>query len=114
MSYIDQFRGKVPESKLRRTFIYLMLNKRNRFVKVGVSNNPTFREQTLQSEEPEIELIFKQETRAYVERFLHHVLKEKRVRGEWFELDQKDIESVPNHILAAEWLDPVNVEEICR
>jgi len=40
------------------TFVYVILNTRNNLIKIGKSKLPNYREITLQSEEPEIELLF--------------------------------------------------------
>lgn len=88
-----------------------MLNERNRFVKIGISNNPTYRERTLQSEEPEITLIFKVETYAFVEEWVHYVFRDKRVRGEWFELDEADVARVSQEIVTAEFFGPDDVRK---
>lgn len=72
--------------------VYLMRNKRNGFTKIGIARDPAFRERTLQSQEPEIEMLFSiQGTRA-VEQECHRRFKNQRVRGEWFDLSDSDIE----------------------
>lgn len=71
--------------------VYLMLNKRNGLVKIGKSKDPRYREKTLQSDEPEIEIIGAWPAPATLEKDLHKKFAHKRKRGEWFELDTKDI-----------------------
>jgi hypothetical protein len=65
---------------------YIMKNKRNNLYKIGVSNNPKYRERTLQSEEPEIELI--KVFKSNIENQLHRDYSKYRVRGEWFNLNK--------------------------
>jgi len=78
----------------RQGFVYLMRNKRNGYTKIGFSNNPEFREKTLQSEEPEIKLLCKFKSIFSEEYWLHHEFKSKRLRGEWFDLNDSDIQSI--------------------
>jgi len=82
----------------RRTKLYMMRNARNGYVKIGISDHPEFREKTLQSEEPEIELIFVQKTDSRVEEMLHLHFADLRVRGEWFRLTAQHIEDVKDLI----------------
>lgn len=114
MLAIELYRYAKRRTRLRPTFLYLMRNERNRFVKIGVSNNPAYRERTLQAEEPEITLLFKLETYAFVEEWLHYVFREKRVRGEWFELDDAEIARVPIEIITGEFFGPDGIARYIR
>lgn len=71
---------------------YVMKNKRNGLYKIGYSTNPKDRESTLQSEEPEIQLIkvFKDNH----ESELHNKYRNQRVRGEWFELSKSQVKYI--------------------
>lgn len=80
-------------------FLYLMKDFANGFYKIGISNNPEYRERTLQSEKPTIEMIASKRypTRPIaesIEKALHGAYSEKRLRGEWFELDVNDVENI--------------------
>lgn len=80
------------ESPKKMTHIYLMKNERNGLVKIGKSISPKFRERTLQSQEPEISMIFVScLCEEIIEKDLHEKFSEKRVRGEWFNLTDDDI-----------------------
>jgi len=68
---------------------YVMLDNKNGCYKIGVSNNPTYRESTLQSEKPYISLIMTKEDN--IEKELHNKFNNKRIRGEWFSLSQEDL-----------------------
>lgn len=70
-----------------------MRNNRNLFTKIGFSKNPSFRESTLQSEEPDIELIESFVGTTMLEKQLHETFGEQRIRGEWFNLSTSDIET---------------------
>lgn len=74
-----------------RCFVYLMHNSRNNLVKIGKSINPRHREKTLQAEEPEITMIAVWEASGQLERYLHRLYKEKRLRGEWFNLNYNEL-----------------------
>ena len=80
-------------------YVYLMLDTTNNFHKIGISNHPKYREYTLQSEKPTIELLCAKEypTRIIaeaIESALHKAFANKRIRGEWFNLDAFDIENI--------------------
>lgn len=89
---------KVVTIENRRNYVYLMKNKRNGLYKIGKSHNPKYREKTLHSQEPEIELIEKWEVFSNVEKELHKMFEKKRQRGEWFLLEHQDIELIKNFI----------------
>ena len=77
-------------------FVYLMKDETNGYHKIGISNKPEYRERTLQSEKPTIALLCAKEfpTRIIaeaIESALHKAFEDKRLRGEWFALDEKDV-----------------------
>jgi hypothetical protein len=82
----------------RRQFVYLMKNKLNGFVKIGVSTNPTQREKTLQSEEPDIDMFFSEASSMKIEKELHKHFAHKRARGEWFKLTDDDVSYCVSYI----------------
>lgn len=80
-------------------YVYLMHDTTNGYYKIGISNKPYYREKTLQSEKPTIELIASKKfpvrkIAESIEKSLHSVYDNKRLRGEWFELDEKDVEHI--------------------
>ena len=75
-------------------FVYLMLNKRNQYVKIGWSKNPTYREETLQAEDPDIELLHKFSATFSDEKAIHQKYSEFRIRGEWFRLNEVHIRQI--------------------
>jgi len=80
------------KSMVKPTYhLYLMQNMRNNYYKIGKSTDPKFREKTLQSEEPEVKLIEIWENFGNLEKVIHKKLNSKRLRGEWFELTDSDI-----------------------
>lgn len=74
---------------MKEQLVYLMYNARNGYIKIGKSNNPQFREKTLQSEEPEIDLMAS--CRGDIEKALHAHFAHYRLRGEWFNLPKAQI-----------------------
>jgi len=80
--------------KVRSGFVYVMQNRRNGLFKIGFSKRPSFREKTLQSEEPEVELILSNEGTIRLEKKIHNKYLQKRIRGEWFSLNEEDLESI--------------------
>ena len=97
--YFEIKHGKKVESvEFRNSFVYLMHNKTNGYYKIGKSNNPKFRERTLQSQEPDVELIAKWEVDSNEEKLLHKKFKDKRVRGEWFALDEEDVNYIEEYM----------------
>lgn len=69
---------------------YIMIDHNTGYCKIGKSKNPRFREKTLQSEKPTIEMLFV--INKNIEKELHRRYSDKRVRGEWFRLEDKDVE----------------------
>ena len=80
-------------------FVYLMDDTINNFYKIGISNSLYYREKTLQSEKPTIELIaakkFPNRRIAHtIEQSLHDLYKDKRFRGQWFDLTATDVQDI--------------------
>lgn len=71
-----------------------MKDLRNGFIKIGFSSNPNRREKTLQSEQPKTELIEAWQADKSKETELHTLYDKFRVRGEWFALEETDIEDI--------------------
>lgn len=71
---------------------YLMIDENTGYVKIGRSTNPKHREKTLQSEKPCISLIYVCDED--IETLLHTEYKEKRKRGEWFDLSDTEIKDI--------------------
>lgn len=88
-----------PKVEYLECYVYLMHDTSNNFYKIGISNNPSYREKTLQSEKPTIENIAakKYPIRKIAESFeksLHQTYADKRIRGEWFKLDEIDVKHI--------------------
>ena len=81
--------------------VYLMINNVNGRIKIGrTTRDPVYREKTLQSQEPEIDLLFYKNVLFMMEteKYLHRFFKRKRFRGEWFDLSEDDIKKAKSII----------------
>lgn len=96
--HTENFKYLKTKNPKKEWYLYLMLDRRNNLVKIGKSIDPVYREITLQSEVPEIELFFYSQILGdnIDERYFHKIFKEKRVRGEWFSLDENDVDFIKN------------------
>ena len=80
-------------------YLYLMRDNANHYFKIGISNKPEYREKTLQSEKPSIEMLAckKFPTRKIaeaIESALHTAYSQQRLRGEWFNLTDADVAAI--------------------
>jgi len=80
-------------------YVYLIIDTTNNYHKIGISNHPDYKEKTLQSEKPTIEMVSNKrfpnrKIAASFEQALHQAYSEKRVRGEWFDLDKDDVNDI--------------------
>lgn len=97
---IDKLEEQENEITINNScYVYLMIDTTNNFHKIGISNNPKYREHTLQSDKPTIELLCAKEypsrdIATAIESSLHQVYATKRIRGEWFNLEETDIENI--------------------
>lgn len=83
------------------TFIYLLLDERSGYVKIGRARDPSARERTLQSENPCVLMIYRGPADASLENELHEEYAEFRVRGEWFNLSKTQIDNIKARVEAA-------------
>lgn len=94
----------VSSSIQDQCYVYLMHDKRNGYHKIGISKEPKYREKTLQSEQPAIEMVCSKRYPARkiaeaIEAALHKAYAEQRVRGEWFDLSPIDIQILKETLL---------------
>ncbi|WP_164905429.1 GIY-YIG nuclease family protein [Flavobacterium sufflavum] len=75
-------------------YVYLMVNNGTGYIKIGTSKNPRHRERTLHSQEPTIFVIALWCCDKKIEKELHEKFKEKRIRGEWFDLKLRDLKYI--------------------
>ena len=83
--------------KKSNTKVYVMIDHNTGFYKIGRSKNPLRRERTLQSEKPTVDLLFYDDGSMADEKHLHKSYMNKRVRGEWFDLDINDLRNIGNY-----------------
>lgn len=84
-----QQRNAIDRSKMKT---YLMTDCDTGATKIGRSINPPKRERTLQSEKKEISLLAVCDKD--VEKKLHNRYSHKKIRGEWYNLSDKDIHDI--------------------
>jgi hypothetical protein len=89
---IEKHIKKNKYKKARKYKTYLMKNKLNGLYKIGKSINPKYREKTLQSQEPEIEMV--KVWQKDIENDLHFKYKKYRKRGEWFKLNKTQVKHI--------------------
>jgi len=80
------------EEMMKDVKTYIMFDLSTGYYKIGRSKNPEYREKTLQAEKPVIEMLYVSD--AFCETELHRKYKDKRVRGEWFDLSGKEIAKI--------------------
>ena len=85
-------------TEFEECYVYLMIDTINQYHKIGISNKPSWREKTLQSEKPSIELIANKKfvsrrIALSIEKAFHTTFANKRVRGEWFLISSISISS---------------------
>lgn len=105
MNMQDSGPGKRHNAKPKDPFgcVYVMRNKRNGYTKIGfTTGTPEYRESTLQSQEPEIELISHYPAFRSDEKFIHENFSSFRLRGEWFDLNGDQLIQVPYLIQASQ------------
>lgn len=84
-------------------FIYLMRNGRDKTIKIGFSKKPKAREETLQSQEPNLKIIKTFEGTIRIEKELHLMFAAKRKRGEWFSLNRREVLHFDDSVAAAKY-----------
>lgn len=68
-------------------YVYLMINEDDFTFKIGQSRFPKYRERTLQSKQPNVSLLKAWQCDKKIEKKLHEIYKDNRLRGEWFKLN---------------------------
>lgn len=81
-------------SEKRLVFTYIMKDNSSNLYKIGRSRNPIFREKTLLGQIPNIILEFL--VPFNIENRIHREIKNKRIRGEWFNLNNNELNFLLN------------------
>ncbi len=77
-------------------FVYLMQDEHTGLYKIGKSSNLNYRERTLAAQIPKIKMIHSFLEGENNEKQLHKKYQNKRIRGEWFNLTQEDVQDIIN------------------
>jgi hypothetical protein len=88
-------KDKVVNQKVIDRKTYIIKDSNTGLYKIGFSNDPLKREKTLQSEKPLIKIIKVFDYN--IEKILHNEYKDFRVRGEWFDLNNIQINYICTH-----------------
>lgn len=105
-----------PNITFRHSSVYLMKEKSSSHIKIGKAVQPLKREKTLQSEKPDITLFLicpceNEEHANEFEKYLHKLFRNKRVRGEWFDLNEDDINMLTSKY---QWMDTENFKNFIK
>lgn len=90
-----------PKAKKSYIFtkIYLAYDDSNGYYKIGRSMDPVLREKTLMAERSTVSFLFISHNVPFsTESELHKKFKPKRIRGEWFNLNEDDISYIKEYI----------------
>jgi len=85
---------KRKKRDVKDNYTYVMFDKNTGYYKIGQSTQPKIRERTLQSEKPTIEMYLCVKSSKEKESELHSKFREKRIRGEWFDLNESDLDYI--------------------
>lgn len=78
-------------------FVYVIHDTANGFYKIGSSQTPNTRERTLQAEKPTLEMLVSFPASREDERILQKHFADKKIRGEWFRLDNADLQYITDY-----------------
>lgn len=94
-SELATFYNYTPPKKESYLYTYVYLMKAGPYYKIGRSLRPQLREKTLMGLDYRVELIFMSPlTMREDEKELHNKFREKRVKGEWFDLTNEDVKYI--------------------
>lgn len=94
---IKEISSRFKEQDRIRFQQYIYLIRCGKYFKIGISGNPLKRAESIQTSTPyKTELLYAErfENATEIEKELHQLLKDKRVRGEWFELQKGDFSKI--------------------
>ena len=96
--YTEFFKEVDRENLSNEDKVYLMYDFHTDLTKIGYSKNPKVREHTLQSEKPDIILLAFWSANKQIEKIVHKKYANKRLRGEWFNLDFRDYKEIKEYM----------------
>lgn len=94
--------NKIVDENIKKTkdgYVYIIKKNDENIVKIGMSKNYSERTKQISTKLPfEVETVkvFKTKDMYSLEKKLHDFYKEKRLNGEWFELNNEDLEYIKN------------------
>lgn len=96
--YNNIFKGRTCKDDLNENKVYLMFNPDTDRIKIGFSKTTSHRERTLQSKEPSIKLVCSWFAPKKIETELKNKFAERRIRGEWFSLNPRELKDINEHM----------------
>jgi len=86
-------------SAVYESYVYLLYNEVTKLTKIGKSNDPEYRRRTLSSFEGKLDQValfkFASSESAFVfEKNMHRVFSKKRKHGEWFDINDDDLDRI--------------------
>jgi hypothetical protein len=96
-----QAKAGVKVKRVKPMHVYLMHHGLSDVWKIGRSTNPTCRERTLQHADPQITMVWSVQECGSLEGWLHERFANKRLRGEWFNLSDEDVEWIQSKAVEA-------------
>lgn len=92
----DEDNPVIDDTKTKKK--YLILDSKNNLIKIGQSYYPKTREKTLHGISPDWDIITTWIAPVSVEKELHEKYKNKRKRGEWFDLNFSDLKDIKSYM----------------
>ena len=99
-SNIDFYEKPKISNTINEPLGYLYVAKMGEYYKIGISKNPTQRLKKFTQLPFMLKTILCECVPNYqeVEKELHEIFNQKRLQGEWFALEEKDIEFIKNYL----------------
>jgi hypothetical protein len=90
----SQLTGITPESD----YIYLIMDKRNDYIKISKSKSPGFKKEVLKVNGSDLELITFWRAPPQKETQLHRLFQKNRKKGDWFKLKFEDLKTIKRYM----------------
>ncbi|MGL5720071.1 MAG: GIY-YIG nuclease family protein [Alphaproteobacteria bacterium] len=100
LRYMTEDQTSSEKKRIRvKGFVYLLFNKSTSMHKIGVTKNVSTRVSSIEMQTG-VDMVLVEKTLVddmyFHESYLHKLFKEKRVKGEWFNLNDFDVEKIKN------------------
>lgn len=108
--YVEHFLPKKSNNRFeKKGKVYLMHNTRSNEYKIGfTTKHPNFRLREFKLVDPNVEYLFSFNSTMQQEKKLHNQFAQKRLRGEWFALNEDDINYIKKYVAENIYDEPTN------